>query len=147
MGEVRARIEASPQQVFEVLADGWQYCGWVVGASHIRNVDQGWPAVGTRIHHSVGPWPVSIQDETVVRAMEPGRLLELSARLWPLGKATVRLELRPSGAGTEVIMTEVADGGPAALMPRSLQSLVLRPRNEESLRRLAHISERRHTTP
>ncbi len=145
MTETRSRIDAPPEQVFAVLADGWQYCGWVVGASHIRDVDTGWPAVGSRIHHSVGPWPLSIQDVTTVRAVEPGSMLELSARLWPLGKATIRLELRPSGTATEVVMTEVADGGPAALMPGPLQALVLRPRNVESLRRLADICERGRT--
>jgi hypothetical protein len=29
----------SPQAVFEVLADGWLYPGWVVGASRMRAVD------------------------------------------------------------------------------------------------------------
>jgi uncharacterized protein YndB with AHSA1/START domain len=141
--EVRTVIEASPERVFAVLADGWQYCGWVVGASHIRDVDQGWPGRGSRIHHSIGPWPLGIEDETEVVDVEPGRLLTLSARMWPLGRATVRLDLRPSGTGTEVVMTEQADGGPIALLPGPLQAMVLKPRNEESLRRLADISVNR----
>jgi uncharacterized protein YndB with AHSA1/START domain len=50
-------IEATPEQVWAVLGDGWLYAGWVVGASRIREVDPGWPAKGSRIAHSVGSCP------------------------------------------------------------------------------------------
>src|SRR5215204_2061677 len=93
MTEVSLTVRASREQVFAVLADGWSFAGWVVGASHIRDVDPGWPAVGSRIHHSVGPWPLVVSDVTVVREVQPPRLIELDARLWPLGAARVRLEL------------------------------------------------------
>src|SRR5690242_18115313 len=75
-------IGTSPDRIFAVLADGWSYASWVVGAAHIRDVDRDWPAVGTRVHHRVGPWPLQINDQTVVRAVRPGRLLELAARAW-----------------------------------------------------------------
>jgi uncharacterized protein YndB with AHSA1/START domain len=39
-------IEATTEQVWAVLSDGWLYAGWVVGASRIREVDPRWPAVG-----------------------------------------------------------------------------------------------------
>ncbi|WP_181779730.1 SRPBCC family protein [Pseudonocardia pini] len=55
--QVRRRIPASPERVFAVLSDGWSYPLWVVGVTHMRAVDQGYPAVGTRLHHSVGTWP------------------------------------------------------------------------------------------
>ena len=32
-------ISASRQRVWDVLADGWTYSGWVVGNSRIRAVD------------------------------------------------------------------------------------------------------------
>ncbi|HEY0641464.1 MAG TPA: SRPBCC family protein [Pseudonocardiaceae bacterium] len=134
---VSRTMDAPAERVFDVLADGWNYAGWVVGASHIRDVDPGWPAAGTRIHHSVGPWPFAIRDTTEVLAVEPGRMLLLRVRFWPLGSGTVRLDIEPRGTGTSYVrMTEHVDAGPVALLPRPAQTLVLRPRNDESLRRL-----------
>jgi hypothetical protein len=88
--EVSQSVSASADRIFAVLADGWLYPLWVVGASHMRDVDSGWPAVGTRIHHSVGPWPLNVRDMTRVVAVKPGRMLELDARVWPTGTARVR---------------------------------------------------------
>lgn len=31
---------------------------WEVGSTHMRDVGRRWPQVGTRIHHSIGVWPV-----------------------------------------------------------------------------------------
>ena len=59
-------ISATPEQVWEVLADGWLYPLFVVGASRMRDVDDDWPAVGSRLHHSVGTWPLLIDDTTEV---------------------------------------------------------------------------------
>lgn len=144
MTEVSRVIDVPPEAVFEVLADGWLYAGWVVGSSHIRDVDPGWPEVGSRIHHSVGPWPLHVQDETVVTAVEPGLSLTLEARAWPVGAAAVGLTLVPHGQGTLVRMTEHAVRGPAKVLPAALQSLVLKPRNTESLARLADLATGKH---
>ncbi|MEU8899844.1 SRPBCC family protein [Nocardia sp. NPDC048505] len=138
MVEVRYVVNAPAEQVFEILADGWMYPNWVVGASHIRAVDPGWPEVGTRIHHSVGPWPLTINDTTVVRVVEPPRLLELEARAWPFGTAAIRLELVGEGY-TEIRMTETVSGGPGRMLPGLGQAALLAPRNLESLSRLADL--------
>jgi len=37
-------FNCSAEQVWDVLGDGWLYPLWVVGASRIRDVDDGWPA-------------------------------------------------------------------------------------------------------
>lgn len=147
MIDVTERIAASPEQVWAVLATGWTYSGWVVGASHVRAVDPGWPAVGTRVHHSVGPWPLVTNDATEVLGVEPGRWLELDARLWPFGAARVRLELSATDGGTgsgtggtDVLMSEQVVRGPAALLPKPLQAALLIPRNRESLSRLADLA-------
>ncbi|MFI5585592.1 SRPBCC family protein [Amycolatopsis sp. NPDC051758] len=146
MTEVSRVIDVPPEAVFAVLADGWLYAGWVVGSSHIRDVDENWPAIGSRIHHSVGPWPVHIQDKTVVTAVEPGLSLSLQARGWPLGEAAVGLTLVPHGEGkTEVRMTEHIVGGPAKVLPAALQTLLIKPRNTESLARLADLATGKHT--
>jgi uncharacterized protein YndB with AHSA1/START domain len=136
-------LEATPDQVWEVLADGWLYPLWVVGASRMREVDDGWPAAGTRLHHSVGSWPLLIDDRTEVVTCEPPALLELRAHGWPAGRADVTIRLRALGAATEVSMTERAASGPGALVPKVVQDPLLHWRNTESLRRLAYLVERR----
>ena len=47
-------VSATPEQVWDVLADGWLYPVWVVGASRMREVEDAWPAPGSKLHHSVG---------------------------------------------------------------------------------------------
>jgi len=137
-------IGTTPDRVFAVLADGWSYASWVVGAAHIRDVEDAWPAVGSRVHHRVGPWPLQIDDHTVVRVCESDRVLELGARVWPLGAARVRLELNPYGAAaTRVCMAERITGGLGRLLPLAVQGLLLRPRNAESLRRLDDVAVHR----
>lgn len=144
MIEVSRLVEADPDQVFAVLADGWLYPLWVVGASHMRGVDERWPGVGSRIRHSVGPWPLDVEDATEVVAVQPGRMLEFDARVWPTGGARVRLTLEPAGSGrTRVTMGEVFDRGPVREIPSAVQATMIRPRNAESLRRLADIAEHR----
>ncbi len=140
MIDVTTRIAAPPEQVWAVLATGWTYSGWVVGASHVRAVDPGWPDVGTRVHHTIGPWPLVANDATEVVGVEPGRWLELDARLWPVGAARVRLSLSPADGGTEVVMSEQVVRGPASYLPRAVQAALLVPRNRESLSRLADLA-------
>ncbi|GAA4659787.1 MULTISPECIES: SRPBCC family protein [Amycolatopsis] len=139
--EISREVDAPPAAVYRVLADGWSYGSWVVGNSRVRQVDETWPAPGSRIHHSAGVWPLRINDVTVVRTAEPERRLELHARLWLFGAADIRLTLEPLGAHrTRVTMAEKLTAGPARFVPNVLQDLALWPRNAESLRRLADIA-------
>ena len=136
-------VHATPDQVWAVLADGWLYPLWVVGASRMREVDEHWPEPGAQLHHSVGTWPLLIDDTTEVIDATPGVRLELRARAWPSGEAGVTLHLRPNGTGTEVVIEEDAASGPATLVPKLLRDLPLGWRNVETLRRLAYLAERR----
>jgi len=141
MASVTHDIGTSPEQVFAVLADGWTYSGWVVGAAHIRAVDEEWPAEGSAIHHSVGAWPLLIEDETRVLEIDPPRRLVLEAQLWPLGEAQVTLELAPApGGGTRATMSEVIVAGPGRLFRSKAQDLALMARNRECLRRLGDMA-------
>ena len=46
MSAVSRVMKATPDQVWDVLADGWLYPLWVVGASRMREVDDHWPQEG-----------------------------------------------------------------------------------------------------
>ncbi|HEY0167629.1 MAG TPA: SRPBCC family protein [Jatrophihabitans sp.] len=144
MTEVHATMRADAARVFAELADGWAYVGWVVGASHIRDVDANWPEVGSKIHHKVGAWPVDVSDFTESLACEPDRRLLLRARGWPLGEATIEITLEErSPALTEVTIREAPSAGPGQWLDNPLLRLVLRLRNRETLRRLADRVEHR----
>ena len=136
-------IDTAPEKVWEVLSDGWLYPLWVVGASRMRSVDGHWPEVGSRLHHSVGSWPLLIDDTTHVRECVPGSRLVLHARAWPTGAAGVTIELQAVGEETDVTIVETAEKGPARFIPQPLVDLPLSWRNTETLRRLAYLAERR----
>jgi uncharacterized protein YndB with AHSA1/START domain len=136
-------VHATPEQVWEVLADGWLYPLWVVGASRMREVDGHWPEVGARLHHSVGTWPLLIDDKTEVVEVVPGSMLRLHAHAWPTGMAEVVLRLSPVGTETEVTIEEDVVAGPGGMMPKPLRDVQLAWRNKETLQRLAFIAERR----
>ncbi|WP_067686302.1 SRPBCC family protein [Nocardia jejuensis] len=146
MTEVTVLIPKPVDEVFAILADGWSYGHWVVGSTHIRRVDSNWPQVGSRIHHSVGAWPLMVQDSTAVLEVESPHLLELQARLWSFGQARIRMELSARDSGdTLVRMIETVTHGPAALMPDRVLALLLGPRNDESLARLKDLAVSRYS--
>ncbi|GAA3774759.1 SRPBCC family protein [Micromonospora maritima] len=136
-------IDAPPDQVFEVLADGWTYSDWVVGTAHVRDVDDDWPRVGSRLHHRAGPWPFSLQDaSTVLECHAPHRLV-LRAGLWPAGEAIVAFVLEPLDDGrTRVTIGEDFAAGPLRWVRTKLNDLVLHLRNKETLARLSDIATR-----
>jgi len=40
---ITRRVNAPPGVVWSMLADGWMYATWVVGAARVRLVDADWP--------------------------------------------------------------------------------------------------------
>jgi uncharacterized protein YndB with AHSA1/START domain len=141
--EVEDTVEATPDSVWRVLADGWLYPLWVVGASRVRDVDDTWPDPGSKIHHSVGLWPAVLDDETEVLECVPESMIELDARAWPGGVARVTVRLEAQGAGTHVRLIEDVVGGPGKLVPKPVRAPILAWRNRECLKRLAWLAERR----
>ncbi|KAA1373659.1 SRPBCC family protein [Aeromicrobium fastidiosum] len=139
-------VRATPDEVWSVLADGWSYALWVVGASRIRSVDEAWPAEDSSIHHSVGVWPLLIDDRTTVLASVPGRRIRLRAKGWPLGEAEVDIGLTASGSGTEITIAEEPTAGPGVLVPDPVNDVALRWRNAETLRRLGYLVENRRAS-
>jgi uncharacterized protein YndB with AHSA1/START domain len=134
------KMDSTPEQVFAVLADPWIYPTWVVGASRLRAADGGYPAVGTKLHHSIGVWPLVLNDETQVEEWDPPRRMVLQAKTRPFGSERVTLEVRPHGSGSLVRMEEHTISGPATRIPRFIADAILFIRNAESLRRLGYAS-------
>lgn len=145
MSTTSRTIAATPEQVWAVLADGWLYPLFVVGAARMREVDDTWPEVGARLHHSVGAWPLMIDDTTEVLEVEENRRILLRARGWPAGQAHVEINLLADVGSTVVTMVEQATAGPGALIPKSIQDPQLHLRNIEALQRLAYVVEGRTT--
>ncbi|WP_406830222.1 SRPBCC family protein [Pedococcus sp. KACC 23699] len=138
-------VDAPAQAVWDVLADGWDYATWVVGASRVRDVDRTWPAPGARIHHSFGLWPLLISDTTHVTASTEPTTLTLVARGWPAGEAEVAITVTARGdQSSTVAIAEDAIKGPGTMVPKPLRQLAIGPRNVEALRRLAYLAEGRH---
>ncbi|WP_246231188.1 SRPBCC family protein [Mycolicibacterium sediminis] len=125
------------------MADGWTYTQWVVGNSRMRAVDPDWPAVGSTIHHSVGVWPLLLNDETVVDECVPQRRLVLIAKGRPFGKARITLQLFDVPTGCRIEMAEVPVGAPMGWVPERAALLAAMPRNRECTWRLAAIAERK----
>jgi hypothetical protein len=136
-------VNASADEVWKVLSDGWLYPVFVVGATRMRDVADHWPSLGAELHHSVGIWPVMLNDTTSVIDVEPPTMLRLRVRAWPGGEAEVVFRMHPRGPETEVVIEEDAVSGPGRLLPRPLRDLPLAWRNVETLRRLAFIAENR----
>jgi hypothetical protein len=138
-------VEAPVDAVWAVLADGWLYANWVVGASRVREVDETWPAVGSALAHSFGIWPAVVNDESRVLESEPGVRLSIQAKGWPMGEARVDLRLDAWADETcDVTLVEDAIAGPGSLVPRVIRQPLIAARNKEALRRLALIAEGRH---
>lgn len=143
MASVDREVEASATEIWAVLADGWSYSSWVVGTSKIRSVDTAWPKVGARIHHSVGAWPLLIEDHTeVLESVEPTRLV-LRARGWPMGEAMVAVTVEPQGVRSVVRLDEKPTSGPGAWLNNPVFDAGLRLRLSEMSVRLGALAEGR----
>ncbi|VAZ97061.1 SRPBCC family protein [Mycobacterium pseudokansasii] len=135
-------VAASCQDVWSVLANGWTYSQWVVGNSRTRAVDPHWPQPGSAIRHSIGVWPLVIDDQTVVESCAPGREIVLHAGLGWLGAARITMRLQGIPTGCQVEMIELPVQGPMRVIPDRLALAAIYPRNRECLLRLAAMAER-----
>ena len=138
------RIEATPEDVFAVLADAHTYEHWVVGCDDIRAVEGDWPAVGAKFSHTVGAGPIKVKDNTKVIEVDENKRLVLEARARPAGVAKVIFNLTPVEGGTDVEIEEFPIRGLAKLIDNPVQNALMKARNVETLRRLKkQVDERR----
>ncbi len=147
MAVVSTRIPHPAEQVFAVLRDGYSYADWVVGATAIRSVGKRWPEVGWLIHYRIDLGPFDVLDHTMVYAVEENRLLELRARMRPMGTARILFTLEPVPDGNDAAASNVTDvtvnehpaSGLGALLHNRLLDALLVRRNTEMLRRFSAV--------
>jgi NAD(P)-dependent dehydrogenase (short-subunit alcohol dehydrogenase family)/uncharacterized protein YndB with AHSA1/START domain len=138
----RVHIEAAPEDVFAVLSNPERYPEWVVGAAGVRDHDENFPEVGSRFHHKVGTWPLSLKDHTEVLEIDPPHRIVLQAKARPLGTATIELGLAESTGGTELTMDErPGDRLTSLVAGNPIADTALRVRNAEALARLKRLVE------
>lgn len=134
--------------VWAALTNGHSYSHWVVGTRGIRDVDQGYPGVGRRLHYTIGYGPLKHRGHTEVLEVDTGRRLVLQAHAWPVGTVRIAIILRSEGErSTRVTMTETPSRGIAGLLHNPAQDLLLRLRNVETLRRLERVAREMESVP
>lgn len=139
----RLDIRATPDEVFDVLADGWNYAAWVVGAKTIPHVDPGFPAAGSCFQNRVRNGFRGIDGVTEVVTANRPRTLRLRASVGRVAAADISFELEPISGGTSVTMHESPIGDrPFSVIGRRSAPL-LRVRNAECLWRLKCVVEER----
>ncbi|HVL27501.1 MAG TPA: SRPBCC family protein [Acidimicrobiales bacterium] len=139
----RAVVPAPVETVFAVLSDPRTYDEFVVGTKRIRRFEPTWPDKGSEFHHTLGIGPLVLRDLTRVEEVdEPARLV-LRAHMRPVAVNQVTFRLEPAEGGTEVVVEEVAVEGPAAALWNPVFDAVMALRNQEMLRRLGRVAERR----
>ncbi len=143
MATTQRTMDATPEQIWAVLADGWSYARWVVGTSAVREVDDGFPAPERALHYRVGRWPLRQEDRTISVTCEPLERLVLRAQAWPFGAAAITITLRARGSRTEVTLDEELSEGPVLLLHNPLTDALVHLRNIETLRRLEAVVRRR----
>jgi hypothetical protein len=129
--------------VWEALSDPSGYAYWVVGSKAIRDAEPGFPAPGTKFHHTIGFGPLTLNDHTEVLDAAPPTFLQLRAKGRPIGTAKVTLRMIPKDGGTMVEMVERPDGPYVVLNVNPALHLLTKLRNAESLMRLEELALRR----
>jgi uncharacterized protein YndB with AHSA1/START domain len=139
-------IDRPPSAVWEVLSDGRAYAEWVAGTSEIREVDEKWPQVGSRIGFVVGVGALTMEDQTIVRMVVPEHRLELEAHAGRLGTARISITILPWGDTQSVV---VVDEHPLSGLGERFYNVALdvalRFRNRRMVRTLGKVVENRHS--
>ena len=134
-------INASPQEIYDILADPPVYEMWVVGNKCVRSYDKSWPEPGSEFHHKIGFGPLTTRDKTVALESEPLRRLVMLVRALPFIQATVEFTLEAESSGTRVTIEENPRGEPWATLWNPVLNGLTGLRNAETLRRLKRLAE------
>jgi uncharacterized protein YndB with AHSA1/START domain len=143
MATNRRFMPAPPDTIWAVLADPRAYAYWVVGSKRIRDADPGFPAPGSKFHHTIGFGPLTLDDHSEVIDAQAPQLLRLRVKGRPLGTATVTMRMVPRDGGCVVEMVENPDGAYVLLNVNPLLHVATKARNAKSLMRLEELALRR----
>jgi len=134
-------VEATVDDVFDVLRDPYSYSDWVVGTKEIVDADDSWPAVGSGFRFRVGAGPVGMRGTTRVLEFDDGRRLKLETKSLPLGTIVITMEAHDIGEGrSRVTLDESSSAMP---LLSSGFDVMLHLRNYESLTRFRNLVEGR----
>ena len=97
-------------------------------------------ALGFRV---LGVGPVILRDLTRVDEVEEGRRLVLAARMMPFAVNRVGFTLHSTAGATQVDVEERPVDGPMAALWNPVLDALMWLRNQEMLRRLRRLAERR----
>lgn len=136
-------IAASVSDTFRVISDPTTYPDWLVGASHIRDVDDQWPAPGSRFHHRVGVGPVSLPDHSTVLDFEPDRMLRLMVKARPFLSAVVTFRVTGDHERCVVTLEERMANRIIRYVARLVADPLIHVRNHHSLKQLGRVVEAR----
>src|SRR5687768_619818 len=148
MARNTVHIDATPEQVFDVLDDPYCYSEWVVGTAKIRGADDEWPAEGSNLYHQVGTEDddASIKDKSTILERDRPRKLVLDALARPAGIARVTMTVEPDGDGSKVSIDEYPLEPDWAHKLRAVLDPLIFARNVEAMRRFKRLAERRAAT-
>ena len=90
----------------------------MVGTRRIRRVDDDWPAEGSKFHHSVGTGAAELHDSSKIVERHRPEHMVLEVRFRPTGIPRVTLDVHTAANGSEIVLEEVPQRGPFALVPR-----------------------------
>ena len=135
---------ASPDQVWRVLANGWLFGQWAIGALKVCRVDDDWPRVGSRLDHTFGRGPGEWRTETLVLASTPRQLLKVRTDGWPSGASELTVTLDSAVSGTNLRMEELTVD-PGHVVPPAVRSMLLQWRSSQLIKGLAMLAESTQT--
>jgi uncharacterized protein YndB with AHSA1/START domain len=137
---VTGLTRAPAERVWHWLADPYSYADWVCGTARVRSADADWPAVGSRLQHRFGRWPLVALDHTSVLEAEPPHRLVLAANARPWALVRAEVIVTATATGAHVQLCEQVVGGRIARLPRASRR-VQRWRNRRSLAHLIALAE------
>lgn len=126
---------ASPDQVWRVLANGWLFPSWAIGATQVCKVDGDWPSADSRLQHAIGRGLFALRSETRVLASRPARMLKVLTEGWPSGGSELTVTVIPAETGTSLRLEELVVAPTNGLAP-IVNTMLLQWRTTQALRGL-----------
>jgi hypothetical protein len=134
-------LDASPRDIWSVLADASAYSRWVAGMREVYEIEGLWPRPGSRFRCTVNWHGFIVPSTTTSLAAVAPRHMAFSTQRRRFGIARIDIHVNPRDQGTEVELSEtVMSPAPFKAVQPTLEPSV-RKRNLEALRRLGRLSE------